>query len=151
MEKAPNLILASLPETQLPFAYEKFKEGLYSVSVEAFGWDENSQRDRFMKAYRPEWFYYLEYDSKKIGYLCFQSEAHELHVHLLIVFKEFQGRGFGKSAMSLVSKIASTNQADIVLEVLKNNTQAVELYKKLGYTISHQDKYFFKMMLRNGH
>lgn len=144
-----HLSLSTFNEKNLTQAYEKFKEGLYNVSQAAFGWDENFQHDRFMKAYRPEWFHHLEADNKKVGYVCFSERDNDLHVHLLIIYKEFQGLGFGKSAMECVSKIARTSGLDITLSTLKNNTQAVELYKKLGYIITHQDEYFLEMILKS--
>lgn len=147
MSETHHLHLVPLTKIELPFLYEKFKEGLYDVSEKAFGWEESFQYERFMKAYRPEWFYFIEDGSKRIGYVCFQSEKQELHLHLLIIFKEFQSKGFGKSAMAIIEKMARDKKLSITLSTLKNNTQAVELYKKLGYTIYNQDEYFYEMRL----
>ncbi|MBC7712463.1 MAG: GNAT family N-acetyltransferase [Rhizobacter sp.] len=146
--KKYKIQLTALSEKDLGLAYLSFKDALYDVSVAAFGWDETFQHGRFMKAYEPEWFYWIEHDSQKVGYTCFVSRQNDIHVHLLIVDKKFQGKGYGKETMELIAEIAKAGNLDVTLSTLKNNTGAVKLYENLGYKITDQDEYFYDMALK---
>ncbi|MEA9355799.1 N-acetyltransferase [Bacteriovorax sp. PP10] len=143
-----NIQLTPVSPKDLGRTYDLFKEGLYDVSEKAFGWDETFQHERFNKAYRPEWFYWIENDSKQVGYVCFNVREKDLHVHVLIISKEFQSAGFGKDVMELLADIAKQSSVDVTLSTLKNNAGAVKFYQRLGYKIVGQDDYFYDLILK---
>ena len=146
--KTNNLILSPFSEKDMPKAYPKFKQALYEVSKAAFGWDEKFQHERFDKAYRPEWVYWVKYNSESVGYVCYKTDPIELHLHLLIIFNEFQGKGFGKKTMDLIHDIAKELKVDVTLSTLKNNVPAVKLYQSLGYEVTEEGEHFLDMILK---
>ncbi|MBH0022124.1 GNAT family N-acetyltransferase [Pseudoalteromonas sp. SWXJ133] len=64
-----------------------------------------------------------------------QLQIHPLH----------QNKGYGKAVIEQV--ITSAQSKPIKLTVLKNNP-ALELYKRLGFTIAGEDNYEYHMQTR---
>lgn len=143
-----TVLLTPMSPADLTKTYPSFKAELYKVSVEAFGWDEKFQHERFIKAYRPEWFFWIEDEATRVGYACFNASKKDLHLHLLIISKEFQSNGYGEQAMKLIEEIARSKNLDITLSTLKNNIGAVKFYQRLGYEIYNTDEYFYELILK---
>ena len=51
----------------------------------------------FQNQYKLEWFHWIENQFGRIGYICFFQRENDIHVSLLIVSREVQGKGYGKT------------------------------------------------------
>ncbi|MFW9922600.1 MAG: GNAT family N-acetyltransferase [Candidatus Thorarchaeota archaeon] len=59
-----------------------------------------------------------------------------IYIDKVGVKKDFRGKGFGKNLMKFALKIAEKNRyQNVMLEVVKKNYRAINLYKKLGFQI----------------
>ena len=69
-------------------------------------------------------------DGIKAGYFYFQSNGRESELDDLYIFPEYRGRGVGSSVLRYCIQ-----QVDhpIFLYVFRKNTDAVRLYKKMGF------------------
>lgn len=56
-----------------------------------------------------------------------------LPVLFIVVKSEFQGRGIGKKLIERLHKIIEEKYSFRVLSVIKENKQAINLFKKFGY------------------
>lgn len=138
-----------MPRSDFEEAFSIYRDALSEIIQAAFGWDEEFQRNRFQTRYRPEWFYWIEVDSKYVGYACINNTQDELHVSLLIILKEHRGHSIGEAAMKLLQQRARDNSQRVTLSSFKNNTGAVRFYQRLGYEIASEDGHFYDMVLKN--
>lgn len=68
-----------------------------------------------------------------------------LPVLFIVVKSEFQGRGIGKRLMKRLHEITKGMYYFIFLSVVKDNKQAVNLFKKFGYRIFRGKGKFYYM------
>ena len=69
-----------------------------------------------------------------------------LPVLFIVVRSGFQGKGIGKKLMEKLHKILKERYSFIVLSVIKENTQAINFFKKFGYGIFGEKKGFYYMI-----
>ncbi|PZM82983.1 hypothetical protein DLH72_04105 [Candidatus Gracilibacteria bacterium] len=83
-----------------------------------------------------------EVEEKAVGFISgylrtnswwtYKKNAYIDHV---FVEEEFRGKGIGKKLFEKFEKWAKKNKADLLtIEVLPENTDAIEIYKKLGFS-----------------
>lgn len=128
-------------------AFLHYKAALMPTIEEAFGWDEEFQKDRFRTKYEPSWFFWIEANSQRVGYVCFFENSSELHVSLLIIFDEFRNKKYGSNIMEALQQRALNKSLKVTLSSFKNNTRAISFYKTMGYDIVAEDEYFCDMTL----
>lgn len=68
-----------------------------------------------------------------IGTSWITFDGRRLHLHHIGVLPEFQGQGYGKWLTKESLAYSKKTGYQIKLEVNQNNTNAIELYKKLGF------------------
>ena len=64
-----------------------------------------------------------------------------------MLYEEFRGKGFGKQALMALDEIMKSKDVESMgLHVFGHNTNAFELYKKMGFEITnvHMKKYYKK-------
>ncbi|MBF4437605.1 N-acetyltransferase, partial [Vibrio anguillarum] len=72
-----------------------------------------------------------------------------IHVHLLIVFPEFQNQKLGESVMNMIHKIArDQGRSHVTLSSFTRNESAVRFYKSLGYKVTECDENFLSLSLQ---
>ena len=123
-----------------------YKKALYPYIEASFTWDEDFQKKRFYTKYDPNWFYHIHADSRPIGFLCFFETDKELHLSLLIILEAFRGQGYGHKVMKFLHERADQNSCPVTLSSFKNNTNALNFYKKQGYVIKGEDTYFYDLV-----
>lgn len=73
----------------------------------------------------------------------YELSSNSIHVHLLIIFEEFQGQGLGRDVMLEIHKNARNTAKLVKLSCFKINTKAVSFYQSLGYSVFGEDEYFY--------
>ena len=87
----------------------------------------------------------ITYDNESIGIL----QAHELegywYIGEIYLIEEYRGQGIGKEVLEY--EISKHRDMTICLNVYKNNTHAIELYKSLGFEITEvsDGRYIMKL------
>ena len=141
----PQLNLVSFGANDLPVAYSKFRSAMIAIIDEAFGWNEEFQNERFRNRYDLNWFYWVEIESERIGYICIHEKSLEIHISLLIVEPEERNLGYGRLTMAHIHKQARQRGCKVTLSSFRNNESAIRFYEKLGYTIVGGDEHFVDM------
>jgi ribosomal protein S18 acetylase RimI-like enzyme len=119
------------------------KQGLYSHVDAVFGWCDEFQVNRLKNDYEPHWFYWVYLNNTQVGMLCYKPYDNALHVHLLIVFPEFQNQKLGERIMSIVHEVArEQGRSDVTLSSFVRNEPAVRFYQSLGYRVTESDGNF---------
>lgn len=122
------------------------KQGLHSHVDAVFGWCDEFQRKRLSSEYEPNWFNWVYIDDQRIGMLCFKPYDDAIHVHLLVVFQEFQNKKFGEMIMKYVHQLAQEQgRSRVTLSSFACNKPAIKFYKSLGYQVSDSDDKFLSL------
>ncbi|MFA0283520.1 GNAT family N-acetyltransferase [Vibrio sp. 10N.222.55.F12] len=129
------------------------KQGLFIHVDNVFGWDDDFQRQRLLNDYHPSWFRWVYRENKRVGLACFKPYDNAYHIHLLIIFPQYQGRSLGKKVMTLIHKRAMQEQRNqVTLSSFKSNTHAISFYQSLGYqVVDEEDDDFVGMELNLYH
>ena len=68
--------------------------------------------------------------------LCVKPYDNAYHIHLLIIFPQYQGRTLGKEVMTLIHKRAmEEGRKHVTLSSFRSSTLAISFYQALGYQI----------------
>ena len=122
--------------------FEVYKEHMQPFIQDLFGWDEQFQKQGFSRALRREDFRWVIIDDVKAGIIHRQAENENIKISLLVIFRQFQRRGYGYRLMT--SLIDSTGAGKtLAWNCLKNNTPALALYDKIEATERTETDYFY--------
>ncbi|MFT5706085.1 MAG: ribosomal protein S18 acetylase RimI-like enzyme [Oceanospirillaceae bacterium] len=140
-----KIIYKNVTVAEKDTAFRLFKTYMQPIIDKEIGWDESLQRSGFYDNYQTPWLYWVIIDSKKIGLVCLREKARNLHIHLIIVFEQFQRRGYGQYIITQLQNSLNPNLLGMTLSSFKSNVCALNLYKTMGFTVVAQDKYFYNL------
>lgn len=135
-----------LKEIELDEILPVVKNGIYEFVEAVFGWDDGFQKTRLLNEYDACWYHWVFYNNQKVGLVCFKFLKNNLHLHFLILFPEFQGKGIGVLVMEYLHNLARQESSyAITLSSFITNDRAVNFYKKLGYQVILKEDDFYNM------
>ncbi|ELE7615283.1 GNAT family N-acetyltransferase [Vibrio vulnificus] len=144
-----DIQLKQIESDEFESLFSVVKQGLYSHVDAVFGWCDEFQANRLKSDYEPHWFHWVYFNKTQVGMLCFKPYENALHVHLLIVFPEFQNQRLGEKVMSTVHGIArEQGRSYVTLSSFTRNESAVRFYKYLGYQVTESDENFLSLSLQ---
>ena len=129
--------------------FEVFKKYMKPVVEKAIGWDEDFQANGFRNCLPPECFFWIEVADKRVGLVCFKTLDSAIYIHLLIIFENHQGHGYGSLVTEHFKSRAFNNNTSLRFSCFKNNEPALRLYRKLKFKIVSEDKHFFNFSACN--
>jgi len=84
-------------------------------------------------------------EQQTIGYLLVQSVLDEAELLNIVIFKPFQGKGYGRSAIEQLKKdLSAVAVKKIFLEVRCSNAAARALYKSAGFELLATRKGYYR-------
>jgi ribosomal protein S18 acetylase RimI-like enzyme len=120
----------------------KIKKNALSEYLELlWGWHEEAQYEFHHEYFNPDNFQIIEVSRSPIGYLETHQSEDLLFLSNLMILKEFQGKGIGRSILEDLLK----NNANIELEVLKVNFLAKRFYHDSGFVVIEEKEDVFRM------
>ncbi|MFG0888007.1 GNAT family N-acetyltransferase [Vibrio sp. CJQ_6] len=144
-----DIQLIQIESDEFQSLFSVVKQGIYSHVDAVFGWCDEFQSNRLKIDYEPHWFHWVYLNNTQVGMLCFKPYDNALHVHLLIVFPEFQNQKLGERVMNMVQEIArEQGRSYVTLSSFTRNESAVKFYKSLGYEVTESDENFLSLSLR---
>ncbi|NOH82093.1 GNAT family N-acetyltransferase [Vibrio sp. RE86] len=144
-----DIHLKRIESEEFESLFSVVKQGLYSHVNAVFGWCDKVQVNRLKSDYEPHWFHWVYLNGSQVGMLCFKPYDNALHVHLLIVFPEFQNQKLGERVMCMVHEIArEQGRSPVTLSSFTRNESAVRFYKSLGYKVTESDENFLSLSLQ---
>ncbi|MEZ9039200.1 MULTISPECIES: GNAT family N-acetyltransferase [unclassified Vibrio] len=134
--KEENIQLQLSSNSEFDELFACVKQGIFIHVDSVFGWDDDFQRQRLLNEYHPSWFHWVYRENKRVGLACFKPYDNAYHIHLLIIFPQYQGRSLGKQVMTLIHKKAMAEQlSQVTLSSFKSNARAINFYQSLGYHV----------------
>ena len=94
--------------------------------------DELEEIKIFFNQVKDSFLFLFADDGSIIGSILFMRN----YIQSLCISKNHQRKGYGSSLVKIATnKILESGYSEITLNVLKGNTEALELYRKLGFII----------------
>lgn len=123
----------------------KHLQQVFDVSNLCFekGWTYQMFQEELEKDNRLDCVYVV--DNKVVGYCFAMLGLDTLEILDVAVLKEYRNIGIATKLISHIEKLAKNKNSDIIflLEVSEKNTNAQNLYKKLGYKTIHTRKNYY--------
>ena len=140
--------LENIKENEFHQVFPIVKNALFPYVDDVYGWDDGFQKRRLQNDYELSWYHWLYDQDDRIGLVCFKYKAVCLHLHLLIIFPDHQGKGLGRSVMGYLQHTAIEKACHSVsLSSFVLNQGALRFYKGLGYQVREQEEHFYMMVL----
>ncbi|MGL1053868.1 GNAT family N-acetyltransferase [Vibrio vulnificus] len=144
-----DIQLIQIENDEFESLFSVAKQGLYSHVDAVFGWCDEFQVNRLKNDYEPHWFHWVYINNEQVGLLCFKPYENAFHVHLLIVFPEFQNQQLGGRVMNVVHEMArEQGRSHVTLSSFTRNESALRFYKSLGYKVTESDENFLSLSLQ---
>ncbi|MCZ2366636.1 GNAT family N-acetyltransferase [Vibrio diabolicus] len=144
-----DIQLIQIENDEFESLFSVVKQGIYSHVDAVFGWCDEFQVNRLKNDYEPHWFHWGYLNNTQVGMLCFKPYENAFHVHLLIVFPEFQNQQLGGRVMNVVHEMArEQGRSHVTLSSFTRNESAVRFYKSLGYKVTESDENFLSLSLQ---
>ncbi|MDF2414779.1 GNAT family N-acetyltransferase [Aeromonas sp. 1HA1] len=138
--------LVGVSQSEFEQVFATVKQGLFPYVEAVFGWDDEFQRERLTCAYQPHWFSWILQSSERVGLLCCKPYDDALHVHLLIIFPQYQGRQLGAAVMARLHREAEREgKCRVTLSSFTDNQRAIRFYQRLGYKVIEGDQAFVSL------
>ena len=129
------------------FLYALHRAAMKESVARTWGWDEAWQQNYFREKFDPAKREVLQWQDQDVGTLSVREEEDELYVALISILPEFQGRGWGTAVLQNLIRRAQQTGKLFTLHVLKTNSEAQKLYKRLGLQVVAEEEYKYKMQL----
>ena len=96
--------------------------------------------------YEPHWFSWILAEGERVGLLCCKPYDAALHIHLLIIFPQYQGKQLGSAVMDrLHREAASEGRLRVTLSSFSANQRAIGFYRRLGYQVVAEEPTFVSL------
>ena len=115
--------------------------GIYPDAViDEFDYGRHQQRD-LQKISSPSFTVYLiKYGDEDIGYLIFQDADTRVWLHSLYVLREYQHRGIGKQAFSILKNYCKEKGINrFACDCSPHNENAMRFYQRMGGVVTKTD------------
>ena len=110
------------------------------------GWDEGLEERRFRRNFDPATTRVITADNRVIGFLGVRPEGDVLYIAQAYIVPEYQGRGIGTA---MIREVLAKGHP-VELWVMKLNTGALRLYKRLGFRVKREEKDDYRMRYEPG-
>jgi len=141
-----DIELADVPKSEFEGGFAAIKQGIYPYVESVFGWDDEFQRERLSRVYQPQWFSWILQGGERVGLLCCKPYDNALHVHLLIISPQYQGRQLGSAVMERLHREAEREgKSRVTLSSFTRNQGALRFYERLGYKVVEGDQEFVSL------
>ncbi len=128
-----NYTLQRAKEEDSLFFYELKKLVLRHYVETIWGWDEEFQIGFHRDNYHPEDTFIIKVGEEPAGTVEVREDDEKIFICSLYIHPDYQGRSIGTSIVKDYLASAALQHKKTDLEVLRLNTRAIELYKRLGF------------------
>ncbi|WP_052702155.1 GNAT family N-acetyltransferase [Marinomonas sp. S3726] len=94
--------IQAVKESEFQQIFSSVKQALFDYIEAVYGWDGDFQQNRLRNDYGPVWYHWLYEKNTRVGLVCYRKKENRLHLHLMIIFPQFQGNGMGRHAMDFL-------------------------------------------------
>lgn len=138
-----QIILGNENDCQVLFPLQK-KYELEEVILDPRKYNDINSFIHFQNLMEKELVYFLRYKDEIVSKCNSNAQSPNfIQIGGMYTLKKFRGKGFGSMVLKQLIQYADKYRKNTSLFVKKNNAAALELYKKLGFTINNEFKIFY--------
>ena len=130
-----NVSLRPATEADYEFGYQVKKSALGPYIAETWGWVEDEQRDYYRREFSLDDAYVITFHDEDVGWLVNRQITEGRELHQLYILPDYQNRGIGSCLMNEILTNAERQMLPVLLQVLKCNHRAKQLYDRLGFKV----------------
>ncbi len=123
--------LRQIETSDFDFLWQLHNAALKDYVAQTWGWDENRQRENFIKTFNPSEGKIIVVEGKDAGYLWVIEKELEVLLASIRLLPELQNHGIGSK---IIRDLLENSEKPIRLQVLKVNP-ARRLYERMGFKI----------------
>lgn len=138
--------LRQATEDDFDFLFSLHRDSMRVYVEPIWGWHEDWQEEYFRKKFDARDRKIIVIDGRDAGVLVVEERLDEIHIGLIEILPEFQGRGIGTMILTHLTQEATTRQTLLCLHVLKTNQPAKRFYERLGFRIIEEEMYRLRMV-----
>lgn len=114
------------------------------LDVACFGFDEAGARDFNQDSGKNDKKFsrMIEVNEETVGKIGIMRDEEETYIYGFAVFPEFQGKGYGRNALTQTVLAEREQSENIVLEVAAENKHALKLYEDCGFSSYEVQDYY---------
>lgn len=128
------------------FFFQLHKDTLGPYVDQVWGWDDEDQRAHLRRTIDYDATQVIVADEVDIGRLKVERRQHEVYLGLIEIAPSHQGRGIGGHIVRGVLDDAFADGKRVCLNVLRVNTAAYRLYRRLGFAEAAASEVRFAMV-----
>ena len=137
-----EIVPISVDDYQFGYNIKKLTLGKYIE--ETYGeWNENIQIESYKKNFDLKNNYIIKYLYRNIGWLKYNEVESIINIFQIFILPDYQGKGIGGKIIQNIIEDGIKRKKEIQLQVLKTNTKAFRLYKKLGFIVYNETETHF--------
>ena len=130
---------------------QKHIDSIAEIEKECFfmPWSAESLREELLND--TSLFYVIENGDQVMGYIGSNNVLGEIYIDNIAIKNEYRRKGYGEKLLKYLISEGISKKADfITLEVRKSNSNAINLYEKLGFKNVGIRKNFYKNPKEDG-
>jgi ribosomal protein S18 acetylase RimI-like enzyme len=140
-----NVSLRPATEADYEFGFQVKKLTLGPYIAETWDWKEDEQRDFYRREFRLDDAYVIVFQGTDVGWFVNRRTSEGQELHQVYILPEYQNRGIGSHLISEVITDAEREGLSVLLQVLKCNRRAKQLYDRLGFKVHGETDTHFLM------
>ncbi len=122
------------------FARRLYFETMRWAIERVFGWDEARQHASFAEWFKADEVSVITADGLDVGWIQQRLDDSSILLGSIYVVPAMQRRGIGSRVIQALLQLGRQKSKPVTLAAMKINP-AIELYKRLGFRITHEDEY----------
>lgn len=108
-------------------------------------WDEAYERSHFEQQFQLKQARIIARDGIDVGFFMTVTDGPDTEIHTICIVPEHQRQGIGSHITRQVIEEAHSQRHGVVLSVLKVNEAARSLYERLGFAVTEESTYHYRM------
>jgi ribosomal protein S18 acetylase RimI-like enzyme len=132
-------------DADFQFLYELHEATMRDYVEQTWGWDDQTQLQRFRSGFQPELLTIVIVDGVDSGMIATESRPADVWLSSIELHPRIQRRGIGAALVRRVIEEAEARHVPAVLRVLKVNIGARRLYQRLGFVVVGETETHYDM------
>src|SRR5579859_6974828 len=130
-----DYMLRAATEADTTFLYDLHVKAMKAAVEKTWGWDEDFQMAYFRQHFTTDNTDLILVGDVSVGKLICQRDPQRIYLAEIEILPEYQRKGLGTAIIQALIDEAKASHKEVVLQVLKTNSDARRLYERLGFEL----------------
>ncbi|HLY26728.1 MAG TPA: GNAT family N-acetyltransferase [Aggregatilineales bacterium] len=130
-----NYTLQAATNADFAFLYDLHVKAMRAAIEKTWGWDEDFQMAYFRQHFTTDNTDIFMVGNVPVGKLICERDPQRILLAEIEILPEYQRKGLGTAIIQALIDEAKASHKEVVLQVLKTNSDARRLYERLGFEL----------------